>query len=178
MASGDVIKTKVDWWGRERKVVAWRDWTLVRPICKRIGWPISEAINHPGVERVFFGKERNTRFAIPIDGVSGLEAAGRKRGEYLKSRMEKRLREDAAYKKRVEKQGKVSKIYREHREECAGALALYNDACNEAEGVYHAEKRKAAEKVRAEKVKASKEYKEALEEADEDRDEALKALEE
>ena len=165
MGSGDVIKTKVDWWGRERKVVSHADWTLVRPICKRIGWPISEAINHPGVERVFFGEERNTRFAIPVDGVEGLEAAGRERGEYLKNRMAKRIKQDAAYKKRVEKQGKVSKVYKAHREECADALDLYNDACNDAEHAYHTTKRRAARKLQASKFTASKEYKKSLAEA-------------
>ena len=178
MASGDVIKTKLDWWGRERKVVKHGDWTLVRPICKEIGWPISEAINHPGVERVFFGEERNTRFAIPNDSVGIFKAAGRERGKYLKNRMAERIKRDAAYKKRVEKQGKVSSIYREHRKECATALDLYNGSCNEAEQNYHSKKSEAARLLRTEKAAAVDAYKEDLSEADEDRDEALKALEE
>ena len=178
MASGDVIKTKTDWWGRERKVVAWADWTLVRPICKEIGWPISEAINHPGVERVFFGEERNTRFAIPSDGVEGLKAAGKKRAEYLKNRMAKRIAQDAAYKKKVEKQGKVSAVYRKHREEYAGALEIYNDSCGNAEHEYHDKKNVAASQLQTKKFDALTEYKKDLTEADEDRDESLKALEE
>ena len=147
-------------------------------MCKKVGWPISEAINHPGVERVFFGEERNTRFAIPIDGVKGFFEAGKKRAEYLKNRMAKRIAQDAAYKKRVEKQGKISSIYREHRKECATALDLYNAFCTEAEHEYHKKKRLAASKLQTSKFGALEEYKKTLEEADEDRDEALEALEE
>lgn len=176
MASGDVIKTKVDYWGRERKVVSYDDWILVRPIAKEVSWSISEAINYPGVERVFFGLERHTRFAMPKDSEEGFRQAGKERAELLKANREKRIRQDTAYQKRVEKQKKMSVIYAAHRKECAAALSIYNTECNQADNLYHNAKGLAAKELHATKEVALADYKVSLDEADEDRDEAFEKL--
>ncbi len=170
---------KMDYWGRNREIVSLEDHVLVRPIAKEIDWKISEAISFEGVDRRFLLEEMpngRTKFTIAKENVAAFREAGTERARRSAEQHEKRLREDAAYQKRVERQGKESAIYAEHRRETADALAEYQAETSAADTDYGEARIKAGEIAAARKKTASAAYNEAITEADEDRAEALAAL--
>ena len=170
---------KMDYWGRNREVVSLEDHALVRPIAKEIDWKIAEAISFSGVDRRFLLHEMpngRTKFTIAKENVPAFREAGTERARRRAEQHEKRLREDAAYQVRVEREGKERGIYAEHRRETAEALATYQAETSAADADYGEARIKAGEIAAARKKAATTAYQAAVAEADEDRDEALGAL--
>lgn len=170
---------KTDYWGRVREIVSLDDYLLVRPIAKELNWKISEAINFKGVDRRYILSEQpngRTRFTIAKEHEAAFRVAGLARTRSVAERHEKRLREDAAYQKRVQREAKQNEIYTEHRRETAAALTDYQSENAAADTEYGEDRMEAGERAAARKSAAVSAYNEAIQEADEDRDEALKAL--
>ena len=170
---------KTDYWGKLREIVSLDDSALIRPIAKEIGWSISEAIRFEGVDRRYLKHELpngRTKFTIAQDLVPAFREAGLKRARHVADRHERRLREDKAYKDRVQQEKKQSEIYAEHRRETAEALTAYQSEVAAADNDYGAARIAAGELARVRKAAASTVYNDAVTEADEDRDEALAAL--
>ena len=156
---------KMDYWGRNREVVSLEDHVLVRPIAKEINWQIAEAISFEGVDRRFLLHEMpngRTHFTIAKENVAAFRAAGTERARRRAEQHEKRLREDAAYQKRIERQGKESTIYADHRTETAAALAAYQSETAAADTEYGEARMKAGELAGARKKAASAAYNEAI----------------
>ena len=170
---------KMDHWGRNREVVSLEDYVLVRPIAKAIDWPIAEAIGFEGVDRRFLTHEMpngRAQFTIAKGRESAFRSAGTQRARDRAALHEKRLREDAAYQNRVQREGKEREIYAEHRRETAAALTDYQTETSMADADYGEARIKAGEIAGARKSAATAAYNAAVTEADEDRDEALAAL--
>ena len=170
---------KTDYWGKLREIVSLDDHALIRPIAKEIGWSISEAIRFEGVDRRYLKHELpsgRTKFTIAQDLIPAFREAGLKRARHVADRHERRLREDKAYKDRVQQEKKQSEIYAEHRRETINALAIYQAETAAADSAYGGARIAAGEAARVRKTAASTAYNEAIYEADQDRDEALAAL--
>ena len=167
-----------DRWGTY-EVVSREDHVLVRPIAKEIGWKIPEAIRFEGVARRFLledGPNGRTRFTIDKALVPAFRESGLERARKLAERHERRLREDAAYQKRVECESKENEIYADHRRETADALTEYQAEIAAADAEYGEVRIKAGARNAERKKTAAAAYNSAITEADEDRDAALAAL--